>query len=112
RTPSVALIVFAGWAMLGPWAVGYPFTPSANDKMVRALALAIVVGCSGFHLAFVGTSRVPSLICLLFGILMMISAFAFPHDLAKITANELFTGAAIVVAAVLTLNLQHSRPSG
>lgn len=103
RSASIALLVLGVWTALGPWFVGYPFTASANAAILRHFALAIVVAYAGFYTYYVGTSGIPSFLGAIGGILLIVAAIAFQQGAPRITANEVGTGALVVIAAVMSV---------
>ncbi|MGH3425152.1 MAG: hypothetical protein ACRDO8_10510 [Nocardioidaceae bacterium] len=103
RSAGVAIIALGIWTAIGPWVLMYPFTEASNDKIMRAFILAVFVVCCGCYLFYVGSSPVASGICLVGGILFIVSAITFPHDVARVQANEIGTGALIVIAAVMSM---------
>lgn len=98
---TLALLVLGGWLVFCQFGFGYPYTVTGQNSGLRDLGFALVLVLSGFWLRHVGPSRVVLGLCLLAGILLLLSGVFLPHQLVRVQWNELVVGAGVLLAAAV-----------
>lgn len=101
---AVALVALAGWLVVSPWLLAYPFDPTAQNAILVQTGAAVVVAWCGLWLVQLGPSRAAAFFALAAGLLTVAAALTFRHDYAAIAVDQIGTGALIAVAAIATMS--------
>ncbi len=97
----MALLVLAGWLLVGQWVLVYPFSVTGQNSALRDLGLAVVIALSALWLRQVGPSTVALALCGLAGVLLVVAGLAAPHDAVRVQWNEILSGCLVLVAVAL-----------
>ena len=97
----LALLVLAGWLLVGSWVLVYPFSVTGQNSALREVGLAVVVALSALWLRQVGPSRVAIALCGLSGVLLVVAGVAAPHDALRVHWNEVLSGCLVLAATAL-----------
>lgn len=96
------VLVVCLWLLVAQWAL-IPVSTTGRDTGVRDLVVAVVVALAAFRLR-AGFSRPALGLCVLGGLVLVLSAFLLGHSAQRSSVNEVICGAAIIAGSLLTLD--------
>lgn len=100
---AYGLLAVGGWLFLAHRFLGYPFTIAGQDSALREVGFAVVVALCALRLRLRTRSIVASIVCLLSGCLLVLTALFLPHDSAIAKVNEIATGVVVLGLTAMTL---------